>query len=67
VYIEIRFFECRVKQGSKGQQPLGGVWGVPTFSLSPGWGGRRNELSKGIDIKIVALTERIMEDEWNES
>ncbi len=26
------------KQGSKGRQPLGGVWGVPTISFSSGWG-----------------------------
>jgi hypothetical protein len=26
-------FASRTKQGSKGQPPLGGVWGVPTFPL----------------------------------
>jgi L-iditol 2-dehydrogenase len=35
-----RFFENRRKQGFKGQ-PLGGVWGIPTFPSYPGvWRGR---------------------------
>jgi hypothetical protein len=39
------------KQGSKGQQPLGGVWGVPTFPFFFSVRGRW-ELSKSPDLLI---------------
>jgi len=36
-----------MKQGFKGQQPLDGVWGVPTFSLiSPGGEGKKGNFEK---------------------
>ncbi|HEX9132303.1 MAG TPA: alcohol dehydrogenase catalytic domain-containing protein [Ktedonobacteraceae bacterium] len=38
-------FERRIKQGSKGTQPLGGVWGVPTFPSFPGMGRGKEELT----------------------
>ena len=38
-------FEHRIKQGSKGPQPLGGVWGVPTFPSFPGMGRGKEELT----------------------
>src|SRR6266699_5124713 len=45
----IQLFESPMKQGSKGLQPIGGVGGVPTFYLSPGWeGGEKLSRSLGL-------------------
>src|SRR5260221_1501036 len=41
------------KQGSKGRQPLGGVWGVPTTSpSSPAWGVGASGLRKALYVEV---------------
>src|SRR6266446_68028 len=43
----------RTKQGSKGRQPLGGVWGVPTTSpSSPAWGVGASGLRKALYVEV---------------
>src|SRR6266404_7234995 len=46
-----------IKQGSKGRPPLGGVWGVPTFSLFPGEGRGRGRLLNNPANRYKNLTE----------
>ena len=49
-------FASRTKQGSKGQPPLGGVWGVPTFPLFfPVRGGEDGNFRKALicDASVI--------------